>query len=603
MKRFVLSAACIIAALSFLASCQPKETPDGKCEIQSFVLTSGLNSALTADVNGIIDATAKTITLYLPALNTSTFIPTFTVTDHDVVKIGGAVITSAETSVAITDGTKVSVSDEVSALNVEYTIAVEENDGAAALSSVVFKAADNSQLLGDVAPEVIEPQMLVRVPAAAFRQELVLTVAAGKNDAIKVNNTAVESGASIKVDTSFPIDITVTDDIAGQNASYVLKVGKVLGYVVTKLGSYTEGSISDFTMELNPVDNLPYFAYIRKVGDEKNNNISVARWTGSGFTVLGTSGFADVSSRSASRPKIAFAQDGTTYAFYIGGDVASKPTVKRFDSDWTLVGTAGITEHNNNSSFNYPFFVHPANSRPSFFWCGNTKKQADYRTMSFSQFSGDSWTSTLITGVIPALGSDNSNGMYYGSSAAVLNGKLYIASSFNQHGYYIHEVGADGSLTTIVENFVPGNSPHGLPSNLKLASNGELYLLAADRGASVMQLYTVDIAGKTLTAFGNGIPVTISAKGDVDEHVSFSVSPADLLVVSVYDTADGIPEFAYMTPDTGYQWAKFTVDAPVAAKSAYTALFDKDGKCYVAYQSADAIELYSIGLEADVIPE
>ena len=32
-------------------------------------------------------------------------------------------------------------------------------------------------------------------------------------------------------------------------------------------------------------------------------------------------------------------------------------------------------------------------------------------------------------------------------------------------------------------------------------------------------------------------------------------------------------------------------------------MFDKDGKGYITYQSAEAIEVFSVGLEADIIPE
>ena len=604
MKKIVSTAACILAAVSFLVSCQPKETPDGKCEITAFSLPASLNSALSADVNGTIDASAKTITLVLPASVTSrTFVPTFTASEYDVVKIAGATITSGETSATIADGTKISVSDDISVLTAEYTIAIKENDEAAALTAISFKAADNSLLSEDVAPDAIEPQMLVRVPAAAFRQELTLTVAAGENDAIKVNNTSVESGSSIKVDTSFPVDITVTDEVAGKTAQYVLKVGKILEYVVTKLCSYTDGSLSDYSIVLNPNDNLPYIAYTRKIGDEKYNNISVAKWNGSTFGILGTGGFADASARSASKPRIAFAPDGTIYAGYLGGEVASKPTIKKFDSDWTLFGTAGATEHNNNSSYDYPLFVHPANSKVSFYWRGNTKKVDTYRTMNFTQFNGTEWVSNIVSGTVPAYAADGS-GMYYTSSLVQLGDKLYMASAFNQYGYYIQEVGGDGTLTTIVENYKPSESPHGLPANLKLITDGSaLYLVAVDRASAAVFVYTVDIAGKTLKALGSGIPVTISSNGGVSEEVAADISPVDGLIVSIYETASGIPVFAYMNADTGYQWQKFAVEGAPESKGALSVVFDKDGKGYITYQSAEAIEVFSVGLEADIIPE
>ena len=260
MKKLISILACTLAAISVLVSCQTKETPDGKCELTSFSLTHSLNSTLPADIVGVIDAAKKNIVLVVPtSVTTTSFIPTFTATQYDVVKIGGTEVTSGQTSVKITDGTKVSLSDLVSSLTAEYTITILANDEAAELVSVSFKAADNSLLDADVAPEAIAPEMLVRVPGDAFRKELTLTVSAGSGDAISVNNTVVESGSSIKVDTSFPIDITVSDAIAGKSVDYVLKVGKILEVVVKKLGSYTEGTLNNFNMQLSPADNLPYY--------------------------------------------------------------------------------------------------------------------------------------------------------------------------------------------------------------------------------------------------------------------------------------------------------------------------------------------------------
>ena len=123
MKKVLSILACSLAALTVLVSCEPKETPDGKCELGAFSIPASLNSGVAADIPGAIDASAKTITLVIPtSVTTSSFIPTFSATQYDVVSIGGREVTSGETSVTITDGTKVTVNDEVSAMKTEYTI-------------------------------------------------------------------------------------------------------------------------------------------------------------------------------------------------------------------------------------------------------------------------------------------------------------------------------------------------------------------------------------------------------------------------------------------------------------------------------------------------
>ena len=376
--------------------------------------------------------------------------------------------------------------------------------------------------------------------------------------------------------------------------------------MVTKLGSYNEGTINDFTMTLNPTDQLPYIAYTRKVGEEKNNNVSIAKWNGSAFALVGPTGLADASARSASKPKVAFAKDGTPYAFYLGGDVASRPTVKKLDSDWTLVGAAGFTPANNNTSYLYPFFVHPANAKLFYFWNGNTKNVDSYRTMNVSTFGGDSWSSSTVSGAVPAYGSGatSSSGMYYTSSVALTDSKAYIASSLNQFGYYVHEVNADASLTTIVDNYLPEGAPYGLPTNLQLKAgvDGALYLLApVAAGDGSMQIYSVDLSAKTLKTYGAGIPITIGSSGSINTGCAFGINPVSGLTIAVIGDKNAAPAFKYL--DDNLQWSDFTVEAPLASSATFEIVFGKDGTGYVAYPSADGIELFKVGLEADVLPE
>ncbi len=576
-------------------SCTPKDKPDGKCELTAFSLSSS--------IAGTIDAAAKTITVVIPTSVTSdSFTPTFTVTDYDVVTIGGTPATSGETSVTVADGTKVIVADEVSAMTTEYTIKVVSTDQKAELVAVSFKASDNTLLSEDVAPDAIASEMVVRVPGEAFRQELTVTVEAGFNDEIKVNNEAVASGSSIKVDTNFPIDITVTDSVDGATAKYVLKVGKILDYVVTKLGTYAEGTMNDLSMSINPNDNLPYIAYTRKLDGEGNWGVSVAKWNGSSFSLVGTSGIADVSSRGASKPVLAFAKDGSIYVRYFGGEVASKPTVKKFEADWTLVGTAGFTPHNNSTTYPHAFFIHPESGKPCVFWCGSTKKVETLRTMSFATFDGSEWSSTIVTGVIPALATDQSTGNFWTSVSMVNKSKAYIASQFNNYGYYVHEVNADGTLSTIIENYVPADAPHGLPANLQLKEgpDGALYVLAAVRaGDGSMQVFTVDQEAKTLKTYGSGLPLTIGDKGGIDQDFGFAVNPVDGLVVVAWDDSESTT-FSYL--DDNLQWAFFPGDFDDGT-SPFFVEFDKDGNGYIAYlNDAKTVVLYKVALEPDILP-
>ena len=603
MKRIISTAISMMAILAVFTACN-HENPDGVCEITSFSLQ---NSTTGDKIPGTIDQTGKTISVVVPAADIEKeFIVNFTTSEYDEVSVSGYALHSGMASIWPTDGMKIDVKDNVSGLSTSYTLIVKQNDGAAQLTAVSFKKAENSDLTEDVAPAEITPEMIVRVPGAAFQKELNMTVAAGEGDIIKVNGQEVASGSSTKVDTSFPIDITVSDEVAGASSQYVVKVGKILEVVVTKLGTYTEGTIatSDLDVAISPADGLPYFGFVRKAGEDKYNGMSVVKWDGNAFSNVGASGFSNSASRAASKPHIAFAEDGTLFAYYVGGGVASRPTVMKYSGEWAFVGQEGNTSVNVNTSYAFPFFVLPGSTKPAFFYNGNTKNTPSYRTMNFNVFNGDSWSESVVTGTVPAYGSGStaSSGMYYTSDIVAAGEKRYIGSSFNEFGYYIHEVGADGSLTSIVDNYIPAGEKCGLPGNVSIAADGEgnLYFLGAVWTGAIMQIYKVDIAGKTMNAYGTGIPVSISSSGGVNTKVEFGINPVSGLFVAAYDGTEG-PAFIFI--NESLQWNKFEVSGAEAAKTDYKILFDKEGNGYIAYISANGIELYGIGFEADIIPE
>ena len=125
MKRILTFFSVALIVVAGTVSCNNDPKADGLAQIKSFSLQSSLNSTLSSDVTGVIDETARTISLVLPEGSGSSFIPTFTVTDDDVVKAGSTVVTSGVTSISVTDGAQLSVNDEVSELNVTYTLSVK----------------------------------------------------------------------------------------------------------------------------------------------------------------------------------------------------------------------------------------------------------------------------------------------------------------------------------------------------------------------------------------------------------------------------------------------------------------------------------------------
>lgn len=230
MKRIIP----IIATLAIIAaatSCEKKKTPDNQVSIKSMTLPASLNPVLKEDAVGTAGA-RKVKFIFPKTVTETTFIPVFELSEHDVLSQYGKVLTSGTTPCKIANGDSLHISDDVSGVSSDYVIEVVFDDGKAELTYAAFLAADNVLLPMDVIPDRIEETMFVSVPGEAYMRNLTLTVKAGPNDVIKVNHASVPANGKTLVDTGFPVEIKVTDDIAGTSSSYVLKIMPQTGMVI-----------------------------------------------------------------------------------------------------------------------------------------------------------------------------------------------------------------------------------------------------------------------------------------------------------------------------------------------------------------------------------
>lgn len=622
MKRVIMMISAV-AAIAFVAACEKNPTPDAKCGIESISFEKSSNSALSKDISGKIDG--ESISFVIPSdIVGSEFTASFSVSEFDVVKFDGVEAKSGVSK--LKNGSKIDVIDEVSAMSAKYTVAFIGDDEAAELVSLVIKASENEGIVEDVAPDAIASEMLVRVPGAAFQKELKITVEAGLNDEIKVNGEKVESGASIAADTKFPVDIEVSDPVSGIKNSYVLKVGKILNVIVEKVVEGYEGdneNIGASYMAVNPIDGKPYVAYIATHGDDANKGVYVAKWDGAAYSLICNSSASDCATSAASSPVIAFNADGEAFVKYIGGEVKNFNSVKKFNgSEWVLVGEAGkgITTDKINTSYQIPLFFLPGSSNPMTTFTGNQKSTTYYRSIGLTSFNGSSWVESVPAG-LPRYGDrGGSDGMYYSNATASTADKTYSVFALNQYGFFVTAYSANGSNEIIVSDLVPEGETCGLPGNLGIACapDGTPYIFEALWKAGAMQVYKVDEANKTATAYGSPLKVVISeSMGTVDDPAAFGINPVTgQMVVAVEETAeDGSKTLKFKYMDEGGNWVDFNYSYPVGNDKAFIKEiglgFSSDGICYVHTRIGNnkegdgvvGIHLFKIGLEEDIIPE
>ena len=613
MKRLVslISVAALLVCCTVFTACDPSKKADNEVAIRSITLTSELNPGISKDITGTISTVDKTMSFALPvSLSDHNLIPSFTVSDNDYITQDDNVIISGESKILVETGKTITVSDDISGLSVTYTIKVIDNDEKAELASVRFEAADNELLDEDIVPEQISEEMLVRVPSQAFLQTLTISVSAGEGDVVKVNGTEPQDGKLI-VDTAFPIDITVTDEVAGVTSKYVLKVGKILGYVCTKLGEYSKPSATmsgNHSLAINPVDKLPYVVFDAVDDHTTKKRLTVVKWDGSSFATVGEDSFNDTTA-TASVPNIAINKEGTPYVLYKGGEVSNFFSVRKLESGkWNRLGESTSSVKVGSMMID-PVLGIDSKGNPFHFYAGNDKTQsASYKNAVMSSYDGSSWKESTIPEMpLYGSGSTSTSGAFYGNRVAESGSDCYVLLHQNMFGFHIMKLNDDNSLSPVVMNYIPEGESYALPGNADICADdeGQLYVLEGSHAAGKMQIYKVNPSDKTVAAYGSPIAVSIGSSGSISEDVVFAVNGSDRTIVLIKG-ADGLAN--YSISDENGQFAEYSPLSDSAYKGDIRIEYAGDNNFYASMMAYDAeskhywIELYKIGLETDIIP-
>lgn len=609
MKRFISIVASAIVLMGAFA-CQKVE-PDNQATLESISLLKADNPVLTADVTGTIGI--STITFVIPKSVTETmFVPTFTCSQDDKLLQGETVISSGASKISVTTGASLTIKDDVSNCSKSYTIEVAYDDATAALVSISFAAADNSALTEDVAPEAIADNMLVRVPGAAFMTNLVISATATENDVISINGHELEGGKAT-VDTSFPIDIEVNDPVSKSSKSYVLKVGKILEFKSSLLTSYVEEGcgLPGFASMAIDANGTPYVAYTRKRTAEpvdSYNQVSVVKWNGSSMQAVGPLSFTGAGAdKAAYLPVVNFDSKNNVYVAWVDNKNSACPTVHKFNgSAWELFGGSAAGTKANTSY--EPCFIFDGNDNPIVITQGNTTNVTK-RMMVVDEYEGGKWNESIMKDSPVVNGTD---GVYIRARGVKVGSDVYVLASMSgttaNGGYYLFKKSA-GSWSLVSKNFV--TLQHISSLALAADKDGNLYAAAAVKGTDTygLNLYKISKTDGSFTQMGTSAAIT--GGGSTDSiYYALAISPVTGEMIIVYrgDKSEGAEKStAYMrlfNSETG-NWDDASVLCENCNDNQIYAQYTKDGKPYICLinSTTSAVELYTAGLEADIIPE
>ncbi len=486
----------------------------------------------------------------------------------------------------------------------------------AELKSITLLQADNSILDQDYAPEAITEEMLIRIKGGGSGKTLVATLTAGENDEIKVNDEAVAMNGKASFDATYPVDIVVTNKKSSLKATYVLKIGKILELVATKIPTYVESADANhgtaIEVAANPADGNAYIAYNRKLTidgeEEKNNNISVAKWNGTAYELLGKSGIADNSSRQPVLDELEFGPDGTAYVVVHGEKTASILGVKQFKgSSWTALGDEEVGADGKISTSFGHIDVYFDGGKPGFVVTGNTKNY-NQRNAYRCYYDGSAWQVNIGIPGLPKYGESDRGStaaVFYTGAALTDSDAAYVVTSSNLYGYYLYKI-QNNNWTKLVEDFMPEGEEFGVASNLTIrkGTDGKIYVFAAVPTAAKMQLYTYE--NDTFVKFADALQFNAGSSSTIKDAASFFIRPDGTFVVVRINSETSLPEFCIL--DENRQWTAWQTANDVKQYSGFSAAMTADGTILAAYTSRDEskvsrIESFTIGMEPDILPE
>ncbi len=611
MKKVLRIALGICAAAALLCSCTKNQESDGKAALKSISFTTKTNPALTENYEGVIDDAAGTIKFVMPqSTDLHALIPTFKATKGDVVSVNGVTLKSDKTAVNCSSAVTVVVSDSSAKAEKTYTLTVSQNDGVAELVSAGLYKADNVDLLdADYVAGTITDVTIIRIKGGGNGKTLNIRLAAGLNDAIKVNNAKVKDIAS--VDCDFPIDVVVTDTVANVNKSYVIKVGKILEMVWSKATGFADDtniSTSDYAMAVDAEKDEIYLLYgiNGTVGATATTSMAtVSKWNGSAWTTVGTSCFSQAKAAKfaidvvGSQPYVMFTDNGAE----VSGTVS---VITYASGSWSYVGARGFGEKPN--SFGYGIVVNPETKRPITAWSNNAAgANVGKRGLNVSVFGGTDWTANQnISGRTAS---------WYGMVprfVTVGNAVYLWVANQNQNTYSLYKY-ASGSWSTVVESYMnAGNHIHVGDNAIAADSQGNIYVAILDDSAAAgtwyIQLFKLN--GATFEKVGSPINNSYGTSGS---SYALVLDHNDMPIVAYIDqSASGRCKIVTMDAETK-SWGE-PFDTGITANTSSTVCLDKagNGSIYVSFaqklqNSASAnyyeYEIFKYSLEPDVLPK
>jgi hypothetical protein len=257
----------------------------------------------------------------------------------------------------------------------------------------------------------------------------------------------------------------------------------------------------------------PYVAY---VDQSKRYKLSVQKWTGSAWALVGSAGFTP---SAVDGPKIAFDRGGVPYVSFVNSSSFSLGLAKWGGASWALVDTPYRASQGSDCDLAFDSANNPIVA---------FKDGASSWNVSVARFAAASWGYLGAAGLSPALAygprlAVDSSGLPYVAYGVV--GGSGVASPTLEH--------FDGSAWSVVGSpgFTPGTAELG---NLAIDASDNLFYAFADGSQANSPISVMEYNGASWSYVGSP---GISAQGTL--YLSMALGASGHILVAYNDEANG----------------------------------------------------------------
>lgn len=453
-----------------------------------------------------------------------------------------------------------------------------------------FNVANNGNTLTTDYVGVIsttDHTVTVTMPAFADKSSLVANFTVGEGNKVLVNGVTQESGVTAN-DFTAPVDYIISNADGSKNVKYTVTIEKAANYEWSEFARYNElvPYGDNAIMKINPVDNTPYIAFVRKEKDD-NNKVVVIKNENGVFNYVGSKeGESDVV--TSGMMDFTISNTGTLYYIYknksITEPVKYPATVMSFNgSSWSNVGQPYIAEFVPSK-----VQIGAIGSIVIAPMISNTNSGSFTKRVLYASIFNDNWTTGSLASV-------NINEVGLECLTTTDNAAYLYTISRTSYKYSVVEY-KNGVWNSLRSDYLEEGATMAPVSMSDAASivatnDGTVYLLTADdaetKNTKDMRFrilkYSPD--SKEWTLVGGTTMASVKAN---ESHISAKIAVAP----------DGTPFFAY-TDYTGDKLAKVQYfdnetkqwSAPVAVsagEASYVNIsFCDNGEAYISYVSAD----------------